>query len=68
MLIILGPATFIKDLPFLWYSGQAWTGAFFGGYAGVLIIKGLHHIVTLQEISSLLSCRLPRLSDGWENC
>ena len=44
MLIFLGPATFIKDLPYLWYSGQAWTGAFFGGYAGVLLIKRLNHI------------------------
>src|SRR3989442_9399926 len=42
MLIFLGPATFIKDLPYLWYSGQAWTGAFFGGYAGVLLIKRLN--------------------------
>src|SRR5712692_11553678 len=44
MLLFLGPATFIKDLPYLWYSGQAWTGAFFGGYAGVLLIKRLNHI------------------------
>lgn len=44
MLIFLGPATFIKDLPYLWYSGQAWTGAFFGGYLGVLIVKRLSHI------------------------
>src|SRR5215472_3521008 len=44
MLIFLGPATFIKDLPYLWYSGQAWTGAFFGGYAGVLIVKRMNHI------------------------
>lgn len=44
MLIFLGPATFIRDLPYLWYSGQAWTGAFFGGYAGVLLIKRLNHI------------------------
>jgi phosphatidylglycerol---prolipoprotein diacylglyceryl transferase len=44
MFIFLGPATFIKDLPYLWYSGQAWTGAFFGGYAGVLLIKRLNHI------------------------
>ena len=39
MLIFLGPATFIKDLPSLWYSGQSWTGGFFGGYAGVLLVK-----------------------------
>lgn len=39
MLIFLGPATFIKDLPYLVYSGQAWTGGFFGGYAGVLLVK-----------------------------
>ena len=39
MFIFLGPATFIKDLPYLWYSGQAWTGGFFGGYAGVLLVK-----------------------------
>src|SRR5207248_1463357 len=39
MLIFLGPATFIKDLPYLWYSGQAWTGAFFGGYLGVIVVK-----------------------------
>lgn len=44
MLIFLGPETFIKDLPYLWYSGQAWTGAFFGGYAGVLIVKRFNHI------------------------
>jgi phosphatidylglycerol:prolipoprotein diacylglycerol transferase len=44
MIIFLGPATFIKDLPYLWYSGQAWTGAFFGGYLGVIIIKRLNHI------------------------
>ncbi len=44
MLIFLGPATFIKDLPYLWYSGQAWTGAFFGGYLGVLIVKRFSHI------------------------
>jgi phosphatidylglycerol---prolipoprotein diacylglyceryl transferase len=44
MFIFLGPATFIKDLPYLWYSGQAWTGAFFGGYAGVLIVKRFNHI------------------------
>lgn len=44
MLIFLGPATFIKDLPSLWYSGQAWTGGFFGGYAGVLIVKRWRHI------------------------
>src|SRR5436309_11444726 len=39
MLVFLGPATFIKDLPYLWYSGQAWTGAFFGGYLGVILVK-----------------------------
>ncbi len=44
MLVFLGPATFIKDLPYLWYSGQAWTGAFFGGYAGVLIVKRFNSI------------------------
>src|SRR6266436_4340902 len=44
MFIFLGPATFIKDLPYLWYSGQAWTGDFFGGYAGVLIVKRWTHI------------------------
>jgi len=44
MLIFLGPGTFIKDLPVLWYSGQAWTGGFFGGYAGVLLIKHWRHI------------------------
>lgn len=44
MLVFLGPATFIKDLPYLWYSGQAWTGAFFGGYAGVLLVKRFQHI------------------------
>jgi len=44
MLVFLGPATFIKDLPYLWYSGQAWTGAFFGGYAGVLLVKRFDHI------------------------
>jgi phosphatidylglycerol---prolipoprotein diacylglyceryl transferase len=44
MLIFLGSETFIKDLPYLWYSGQAWTGAFFGGYLGVLIVKRFSHI------------------------
>jgi phosphatidylglycerol:prolipoprotein diacylglycerol transferase len=44
MVIFLGPATFVRDLPYLWYSGQAWTGAFFGGYAAVLIVKRFHHI------------------------
>ena len=44
MLIFLGPATFIKDLPSLWYSGQAWTGGFFGGYLGVLLVKRFSHI------------------------
>src|SRR6266566_6750320 len=44
MIVFLGPATFIKDLPYLWYSGQAWTGAFFGGYAGVLIVKRFNSI------------------------
>jgi phosphatidylglycerol:prolipoprotein diacylglycerol transferase len=39
MLLFLGPQQFIRDLPSLWYSGQAWTGGFFGGYAGVLIVK-----------------------------
>jgi phosphatidylglycerol:prolipoprotein diacylglycerol transferase len=44
MLLFLGPATFIKDLPSLWYSGQAWTGGFFGGYVGVLLVKRWNHI------------------------
>ena len=44
MLLFLGPATFVKDLPYLWYSGQAWTGGFFGGYAGVLLVKRWKHI------------------------
>jgi phosphatidylglycerol---prolipoprotein diacylglyceryl transferase len=44
MPIFLGPQTFIHDLPVLWYSGQTWTGAFFGGYLGVLLIKRLNHI------------------------
>jgi phosphatidylglycerol:prolipoprotein diacylglycerol transferase len=44
MLFFLGFNTFIKDLPYLWYSGQAWTGAFFGGYLGVLLIKRLNHV------------------------
>lgn len=44
MFIFLGPQTFIHDLPYLWYSGQAWTGGFFGGYAGVLIVKRIRHI------------------------
>ena len=39
MLLFLGPQTFIHELPHLWYSGQAWTGAFFGGYLGVLLVK-----------------------------
>lgn len=44
MLIFLGPQMFLHDLPVLWYSGQTWTGAFFGGYLGVLLIKRLNHI------------------------
>jgi phosphatidylglycerol:prolipoprotein diacylglycerol transferase len=44
MLIFLGPQTFIRDLPVLWYSVQAWTGAFFGGYLGVLLVKRLNGI------------------------
>src|SRR5579883_1864283 len=44
MLLFLGPTTFIKDLPYLWYSGQAWTGGFFGGYLGVLLVKRFNHI------------------------
>jgi phosphatidylglycerol---prolipoprotein diacylglyceryl transferase len=44
MLVFLGPKTFIKDLPYLWYSGQAWTGGLFGGYAGVLLVKRLDGI------------------------
>jgi phosphatidylglycerol:prolipoprotein diacylglycerol transferase len=44
MLIFLGPQTFMRDLPYLWYSGQAWTGGFFGGYAGVLLVKRWRHI------------------------
>jgi phosphatidylglycerol:prolipoprotein diacylglycerol transferase len=39
MLLFLGPQQFVRDLPSLWYSGQAWTGGFFGGYAGVLLVK-----------------------------
>jgi prolipoprotein diacylglyceryltransferase len=45
MLIFLGPQTFVKDLPYLWYSGQSWTGGFFGGYAGVLLVKRWKGIV-----------------------
>src|SRR5260370_11867811 len=44
MLIFLGYETFLKDLPYLWYSGQSWTGAFFGGYLGVLLVKRWNHI------------------------
>ncbi len=39
MILFLGPQNWIHDLPVLWYSGQAWTGGFFGGYAGVVIVK-----------------------------
>lgn len=39
MFIFLGPENFIHNLPYLWYSGQAWTGAFFGGYLGVILVK-----------------------------
>ncbi len=44
MLIFLGYETFLKDLPYLWYSGQSWTGAFFCGYLGVLLVKRWNHI------------------------
>ncbi|HEX9038294.1 MAG TPA: prolipoprotein diacylglyceryl transferase family protein [Ktedonobacterales bacterium] len=44
MFIFLGPQTWVRDLPYLWYSGQAWTGGFFGGYVGVLIVKRWRHI------------------------
>ncbi len=39
MLLFLGPGYFFGHLSSLWYSGQAWTGAFFCGYAGVLLVK-----------------------------
>lgn len=39
MLLFLGPGFFFAHLSSLWYSGQAWTGAFFCGYAGVLLVK-----------------------------
>jgi len=44
MLIFLGPDTFFHNLDKLWYSGQAWTGGFFGGYFGVLLIKRIKGI------------------------
>ncbi len=44
MFIFLGPERFIASLPALWYSGQAWTGAFFCGYLGVLLVKRWNHI------------------------
>ncbi|MBV9706793.1 MAG: prolipoprotein diacylglyceryl transferase [Chloroflexi bacterium] len=44
MFLFLGPTTFIKDLPYLWYSGQSWTGGFFGGYLAVLLVKRFNHI------------------------
>jgi phosphatidylglycerol:prolipoprotein diacylglycerol transferase len=44
MIIFLGPQQWLRDLPYLWYSGQAWTGAFFCGYAGVLLVKRWRHI------------------------
>ncbi|MGZ3674365.1 MAG: hypothetical protein ACXVCO_08625, partial [Ktedonobacterales bacterium] len=54
------PATFIKDLPHLWYSGQAWTGGFFGGYAGVLIVKRWRHITyRTGDIFALLLLQHP---------
>lgn len=39
MLLFLGPASFFHHLSQLQYSGQAWTGGFFGGYLGVLLVK-----------------------------
>jgi phosphatidylglycerol---prolipoprotein diacylglyceryl transferase len=39
MLLFLGPEVFFRSLSSLWFSGQAWTGAFFGGYLGVLLVK-----------------------------
>lgn len=39
MLLFLGPGYFFGHLSSLWYSGQAWTGAFFFGYGGVLLVK-----------------------------
>jgi phosphatidylglycerol---prolipoprotein diacylglyceryl transferase len=39
MLLFLGPQSFLHHLPQLQYSGQAWTGAFFGGYLGVIGVK-----------------------------
>lgn len=39
MLLFLGPGFFFSHLSSLWYSGQAWTGAFFVGYGGVLLVK-----------------------------
>lgn len=44
MVFFLSPQVWLHDLPYLWYSGQAWTGGFFGGYAGVLLVKRWRHI------------------------
>jgi phosphatidylglycerol:prolipoprotein diacylglycerol transferase len=57
MLLFLGPQKFIEDLPALWYSGQAWTGGFFGGYAGVLIVKRLRKIG--YSTGDIFACAIP---------
>lgn len=57
MLVFLGPATFIRDLPHLWYSGQAWTGAFIGGYLAVLLVKRWKHIT--YSTGDVFACALP---------
>ena len=44
MILYLGLQTYIKVLPYLLYSGQSWTGALFGGYLGVLLVKRFSHI------------------------
>jgi phosphatidylglycerol:prolipoprotein diacylglycerol transferase len=57
MLLFLGPQKFIEDLPSLWYSGQAWTGGFFGGYAGVLIVKRWRKIT--YSTGDIFACAIP---------
>src|SRR5262249_14339153 len=57
MLLFLGPQKFIEELPSLWYSGQAWTGGFFGGYAAVLIVKRWRKIG--YSTGDIFACAIP---------
>ena len=62
ILAFLGPATFVKGLPYLWYSGRVWTGGLFGGYAGVVLAKRLQR--TTYSTGDIFVLGLPRYHQG----